>query len=199
MWFSQSVHPHGTLQKQGKLVDLRANSTEFLEKKKKRRVQADFLPSWLSFNSSLYFFCSASSASNCAIRPCDNCFPKSWFSWINIRHFAINFLPVTLKTKFQYSAATAFSIAKNPFLIGHNWRRWVCQGWNVYFLLKLNVVLLYQKPRKKGSWIAFSRSDFALVFISNVKDCLKYSVEMKWNVIYTRQCNKEIHVAMFFF
>ena len=44
MWFSQNVHPHGTLQKQGKLVDLRANSTEFLEKKK-RRVQADFLPS----------------------------------------------------------------------------------------------------------------------------------------------------------
>ena len=43
MWFSQNVHPHGTLQKQGKLVDLRANSTEFLEKK--RRVQADFLPS----------------------------------------------------------------------------------------------------------------------------------------------------------
>ena len=35
MWFSQNVHPHGTLQKQGKLVDLRANSTEFLEKKKK--------------------------------------------------------------------------------------------------------------------------------------------------------------------
>ena len=45
MWFSQNVHPHGTLQKQGKLVDLRANSTEFLEKKKKRRGQADFLPS----------------------------------------------------------------------------------------------------------------------------------------------------------
>ena len=34
MWFSQNVHPHGTLKKRRKLVDLRANSTEFLEKKK---------------------------------------------------------------------------------------------------------------------------------------------------------------------
>ena len=34
MWFSQNVHPHGTLKKRRKLVDLSANSTEFLGKKK---------------------------------------------------------------------------------------------------------------------------------------------------------------------
>lgn len=57
------------------------------------------LPSWLLLSSSLYFFCKANSASSCAIRPWDSCLPSSWFSWISIRHFAINFFPVWLQRK----------------------------------------------------------------------------------------------------
>lgn len=63
-------------------------------KEKKKRFLS---PSWLLLSSSLYFFCSASSASSWAMRPCDSCLPSSWFSWISMRHFAISFLPVWLQ------------------------------------------------------------------------------------------------------
>ncbi|KAG7274881.1 hypothetical protein CRUP_014666 [Coryphaenoides rupestris] len=52
--------------------------------------------SWM-MNSSLYFFCRASSASSWAMRPWDSWRPSSWFSWISMRHLAISFLPVWLQ------------------------------------------------------------------------------------------------------